>query len=166
MGNPWRSMGGCRVRIETAASWVTPGGCFCRLTWGWGQGWALIAPLVVGGGQFSTLIFLALVMSHGGVLVESVVVVSPPRPLPQDRPLPIPKNRPRIRLSPGRLGLSLWFGLPRPRKPRESRPRPNERIQHAENADSRVKISRIESKSSNFKRKYCDFCADIQIYYP
>jgi len=26
---PWRLMGGCRVRIETAASWVTPGGCFC-----------------------------------------------------------------------------------------------------------------------------------------
>jgi len=53
-------MGGCRVRIETAASWVTLGGCFCRLTWGGGQGWTLIAPLVVGGGQFSALIFLAL----------------------------------------------------------------------------------------------------------
>ena len=31
---PWRSVGGCRVRIETAASWVTLGGCFCRLIWG------------------------------------------------------------------------------------------------------------------------------------
>lgn len=40
-----------------------------------GQGWTLIVPLLAGGGQFSTLIFLALVMSHGGVLGESVVVV-------------------------------------------------------------------------------------------
>ena len=79
---PWRWMGGCRVRIETAASWVTPGGCFCRLTWGGGQGWTLIGPLVVGGGQFSALIFLVLVVSNGGVLVELVVVVSPPRPFP------------------------------------------------------------------------------------
>jgi len=42
---------------------------------GRGQGWTLIGPLVVGGGQFSALIFLALAMSHGGVLGESVVVV-------------------------------------------------------------------------------------------
>ncbi len=159
-------MGGCRVRIETAASWVTPGGCFCRLTWGWGQCLMLIVPLVVGGGQFSALIFLTLVMSHGGVLGESVVVVSLPRPLPQDRPLPLPKNRPRILPSPASSGLSLWFGLPRPRKPRKSRPRPKERFQHAENDDSRVKISRKQAKSSNFERKYCDFYADIQIYYP
>ena len=84
---------------------------------GWGQGWTLIVPLLAGGGQFSALIFLALVMSHGGVLVESVVVVSPPRPLPQDRPLPIPKNRPRIRPSPASSGLSLWFAFPSPENP-------------------------------------------------
>jgi len=31
----WRSMGGCRVRIETTASWVTLGGCFCFSLSGW-----------------------------------------------------------------------------------------------------------------------------------
>ena len=34
---PWRLMGGCRVRIETAASWVTPGGCFYYWSRGGGQ---------------------------------------------------------------------------------------------------------------------------------
>ena len=65
---------------------------------GWGQGW--------------TLISLALVMSHGGVLVEPVVVVSPPRPLPQDQPLPSPK----IDLVYGPL-LRVWgcpYGLASP----------------------------------------------------
>ena len=102
---PWRLMGGCRVRIETAASWVTLGGCFCRLIWGWGQGWTLIVPLVAGGGQFSALIFLALAMSHGGVLVESVVVVSLPRPLPQDQP---PSSQKSTSYTP----LSWAFGAP------------------------------------------------------
>lgn len=105
---PWRLMGGCRVRIETAASWVTLGGCFCRWSWRWGHGWTLIASLVVGGGQFSALIFLALVMPNGSVQGDSVVVVSPPRPLPT------PEIRPRILPSPASSGLSLWFGLPRP----------------------------------------------------
>lgn len=128
---PWRLMGGCRVRIETAASWVTPGGCFCRLTWGGGHGWTLIALLVAERGQNSALIFLVLMVSNGGVLGESVVVVSLPRPPSLDRPLPLTENRPRIRPSPASLGLSLWFGLPRPRKPRKSRPPLNDRIQQA-----------------------------------
>jgi len=120
---------------------------------------------MVGGGQFSALIFLVLVVSNGGVLVELVVAVSLPRPFPRTG---LSTSR-KINFVYGPLlgvrGCPYGLAFPAPESP-------GNRVLHptTDSSTRKMTISGPESAKNRLNQAIlsvnsCDFCADIQIYY-